>query len=160
VSETPSLPIGFSTRAGEVEVRAAVGEDFGELERLLGFLVLGQANPTVADRDAFVRTLGDPQRMVLVAARDDRLVGTLDLIVVDNVTHAGAPWAAIENVVVDPGERRKGIARAMLDAAVVLARGAGCYKIQLLSDSQRSDAHAMYERVGFDYPVRGFRRYL
>ena len=160
MSDAPRLPAGYSTRAGEVEVRAALAEDFGELARLLGYLGLGSADPPVADRDAFQRTLADQRRMVLVAARDRRLVGTLDLIVVDNVTHAGAPWAAIENVVVDPVERRRGIARAMLDAALELARGVGCYKVQLLSDAQRSEAHAMYEQVGFNYPVRGFRRYL
>lgn len=156
----PRLPAQHSTRHGGLEVRSAVEGDFDELERLLRFLVLPETDRPTFGRSAFGRTLSDRRRMVLVAAREDRLVGTLDLIVVDNVTHGGAPWAGIENVVVDPSERRRGVARAMLDDAVTLATGAGCYKMQLLSDARRPEAHALYESAGFDHPVRGFRRYL
>jgi GNAT superfamily N-acetyltransferase len=156
----PRLPARHSTRHGALEVRSVVEADLSGLERLLRFLALPEAGRATFGRPAFRRTLSDPGRMVLGAARDDRLGGTLDLIVVDNVTHGGAPWAAIENVVVDPTERRRGVARAMLDDAVALAAEAGCYKVQLLSDARRPEAHALYESAGFDHPVRGFRRYL
>ncbi|HXR53670.1 MAG TPA: GNAT family N-acetyltransferase [Acidimicrobiales bacterium] len=156
----PRLPVEFSAHRGELVVRSAVAGDFDELERLLALLALEAADPRPAGRGAFLRTLADRQRLVLVASLGDRLVGTLDLVVVDNATHGGAPWAAVENVVVDPGERRRGVARALMDGAVGLARGVGCYKVQLLSDARRPEAHALYEAMGFDAPVRGFRRYL
>jgi GNAT superfamily N-acetyltransferase len=155
----PEFPSEFSSRLGDVAVRSAVAGDFDELERLLAFLVGPPDRPAVGRR-AFLRILADRRRMVLVAKRDGRLVGTLDLIVVDNVTHGGAPWAGVENVVVDPDERRSGVARALLVSALGLAEGAGCYKMQLLSGAHRADAHGLYEAMGFDAPVRGFRRYL
>lgn len=155
----PRLPAQFSAEVGELEVRSAVAEDFDELERLLAFLV-DPFDHQPAGRLAFLRMLEDPRRMVLVARRDGPMVGTLDLIVVDNATHRGAPWAAIENVVVDPEQRRRGVARALMDSALELAASAGCYKVQLVSGTGRSEAHSLYEATGFESPVRGFRRYL
>lgn len=99
-------------------------------------------------------------RAILVACRDDALVGTLDLLVVANITRGGRPWASIENVVVDAACRRQGIGRALLEVAVDLAREAGCSKLQLVSNEQRGPAHELYIRSGFTAPVRGFRRYL
>jgi GNAT superfamily N-acetyltransferase len=95
-----------------------------------------------------------------VAGRAGAIVGTLDLVLVDNPTHAGAPWACLENVVVAPAARRSGVGRALVESALDLARAAGAYKVQLLSGAGRTDAHALYEAAGFDAPVRGFRRYL
>jgi GNAT superfamily N-acetyltransferase len=63
-------------------------------------------------------------------------------------------------VVVDSSERRTGIASALMQSAFSLAIGAGCYKLQLLSGARRADAHGLYESVGMDAPVRGFRRYF
>ena len=155
----PHLPTGFSAREGELEVRYAVPGDFEQLDQLLELLV-DPSERRPAGRAAFLRILADERRAVLVAARGTRLVGTLDLIVIDNVTHGGAPWAAVENVVVDSSERRTGIASALMQSAFALAIGAGCYKLQLLSGARRPDAHGLYESVGMDAPVRGFRRYF
>jgi GNAT superfamily N-acetyltransferase len=158
VSDGPALPASFSARFGEVSVRAATEEDFGEVERLLGHL----ADPLEpgSGRDAFRRTRADPRRMVLLALLDERAVGTLDVLVVDNITHRGSPWMGVENVVVEPAARRRGVGRALVMAAVDLAKGAGCYKVQLLSGEHRAEAHGLYRSLGFDAPVRGFRRYL
>jgi GNAT superfamily N-acetyltransferase len=155
----PRLAARFSAQVGELEIRSAATADFDELERLLAFLV-DPVDRQPASRRVFLRMLADPRRMVLVALLDARMVGTLDLIVVDNPTHNGAPWAAIENVVVDPEQRRRGVARALLASALELAKAAGCYKVQLVSGTGRSEAHPLYEEMGFDSPVRGFRRYL
>jgi GNAT superfamily N-acetyltransferase len=158
MSGGPALPATFSARSGGVTVRAAGAEDFEEVERLLGHL----ADPLEPGRgrDAFARMLADPRRMVLLATVEGRAVGTLDALVVDNLTHRASPWMGIENVVVEPGSRRRGVGRALVAAAVGLAEGAGCYKVQLLSGEHRAEAHGLYEALGFDAPVRGFRRYL
>jgi GNAT superfamily N-acetyltransferase len=157
----PSLPRVFAAGHGTIEVRSARSEDFGGVERLLGMLQGQDADPVA--RRPFDRALVDRRRLVLVAQETGAtgaIVGTLDLFLVDNSTHGGAPWAGVENVVVAPEARRRGIGAALVTSAVEIARGAGAYKVQLLSRSDRSDAHALYERTGFDAPVRGFRRYL
>jgi ribosomal protein S18 acetylase RimI-like enzyme len=141
-------------------VRCAAREDLPELLSLLSQLSLETMRPPEELSATFAEMLASRTRLILVACIDDALVGTLDLSLMANLTHAGRPWADIENVVIDERHRRRGIASALMDVAVELAQAAGCYKLQLISGVHRQDAHALYERYGFDLPVRGFRRYL
>jgi ribosomal protein S18 acetylase RimI-like enzyme len=53
----------------------------------------------------------------------------------------------IGNVAVAPEFRRRGIATAMVDTLVHLARAAKCQKIELTSS--RPEAHAVYANLGF-----------
>jgi ribosomal protein S18 acetylase RimI-like enzyme len=143
-------------------VRPALWEDLDELLRLLSQLHEDEP-PLVrsAEREAvFARMLATPGRTVLVSEGAGSLTGTLDIRVFENLTHDARPWAEIEKVVVDRAHRRRGVGAALLDAAHALAREAGCFKVQLLSRAERTEAHALYERAGFDAHVRGFRRYL
>ena len=39
-------------------------------------------------------------------------------------------------------------------------RALRCYKVQLLSNSRRTDAHVFYESLGFERSAEGFRRHL
>jgi GNAT superfamily N-acetyltransferase len=156
----PVLPDVGSVARGEVLVRSARPADLDALSRLLDGLALDPGGVGPLDPESVARILADPRRALLVAERVGRLVGTLDLIVVDNPTHGGAPWAMVENVVVDPESRRLGVGRHLVRRAVELAAAAGCYKVQLISDARRPPAHALYESEGFTVSVRGFRRYL
>ncbi|EIV93590.1 GNAT family N-acetyltransferase [Frankia sp. QA3] len=106
------------------------------------------------------RILGDPARRLTVAETGGQVVGTADLMIVPNLTHDGRPWAIVENVVVDHGSRRLGVGQELMTDVVRAARSAGCYKIQLLSRNDRSEAHLFYKTVGFDPSAAGFRMYL
>jgi GNAT superfamily N-acetyltransferase len=72
----------------------------------------------------------------------------------------GAPWAILENVFVTGRLRRQGIGRALLDEAIRLAREARSYKLQLLSNKHRTDAHAFYQSLGLTATAEGFRHYF
>lgn len=90
----------------------------------------------------------------------ESIAGTADMIVVPNLSRHGRSWAVVENVVVDPRYRRRGIARALMGELIAQAQRDGCYKLELVSAARRKEAHALYESLGFDAAVRGFRRYL
>ncbi len=102
----------------------------------------------------------DPNRSLLVAEIEEAVVGTVDQLVVANLTHRGQPWAIVENMVVDEAHRRNGVGRQVLDEALNRAQRAGCYKIQLLSRNVRTEAHAFYRSLGFEGSAVGLRRYL
>jgi GNAT superfamily N-acetyltransferase len=110
--------------------------------------------------------LAQEGRFVLVAELAGEIVGTADLLIVQNLTHDLRPWAIVEHVVVadrtrsGASARRRGVGRALLAEAVARAQAAGCYKVQLLSRKDRSDAHRFYRAVGFEPTAEGFRRYL
>src|SRR5690606_3287501 len=108
-------------------------------------------------RDAWARIAADPQQSVLVAEADGRIVGTLTVVVVPNLSHRGRPYAIVENVVVDGVARGRGAGEALLREAERIARAAGCYKLGLTSNKARTDAHRFYGRLGFRATHEGFR---
>jgi ribosomal protein S18 acetylase RimI-like enzyme len=101
-----------------------------------------------------------PGRELLVSEVDGRVVGTVDVLIVPNLTHGGTPWGAVENVVVDQESRGVGVGRSLMDEAVRRCVDAGCYKVQLLSNKRRTQAHEFYRSIGFEAVAEGFRRYL
>ena len=110
---------------------------------------------------AFQEVQADPQQRLLVLEEDGRVTGTLVLIIVPNLSHGGRPWAEVENVVVDESVRGSGHGRLLMEQAEALAQEAGCYKLQLMSHWDRKDeAHVFYERLGYESPARGFRKYF
>lgn len=107
--------------------------------------------------ETFRRIDADPGQHLLVAERDGRVVGSLVLIVVPNLSHRGTPWAEIENMVVDQAVRGQRIGEALVQHAIEIARNAGCYKLTLTSNLGRTEAHRFYERMGFQTSHRAFR---
>lgn len=100
------------------------------------------------------------ERWLLIALQDGVLVGTIDCLIVPNLTHDGAAYGVVENFVVDALHRRAGVGTVLMGAVIERARQAGCYKLQLLSRADRTEAHAFYERAGFAYSAQGYRLYL
>jgi len=97
---------------------------------------------------------------VLVAELDGRVVGTCQLVTFRHLQHRGGRCAEIESMHVSPDLRGKGVGGVLLEAAVEVARAAGCYRVQLTSNAARPDAHRFYERHGFAPSHIGFKRLL
>lgn len=128
--------------------------------------LLAQLAPDTADREdpsridmytAVLGRTGAQGQRLLVIEDGGRIVGTLALVLVENLSHQGAPYAIIENVVVDEAERGKQYGETLLRAAIDQAREAGCYKVSLTSNKRRTDAHRFYERLGFERTHEAFR---
>ncbi|MDE3723131.1 MULTISPECIES: GNAT family N-acetyltransferase [Nocardiopsis] len=147
-------------------IRAAIRSDLGAILRLLRDLgdtahtQSAHVRMSSAAVRAWTRMENDPDRTVLVAEQRGQIIGTLDLLVIANLTHDAQPWAVVDNLVVDPELRRRGIGRALMEDAVDRASRAGCYKIELLSHESRHGAHEFYKTLGFADSSAGFRRYL
>lgn len=148
-------------------IRLATEKDIPRLIELYGELVIsaspsetGRA-PTAADyKRAFAQIQAASGQQLLVAEEDGKILGTMTLIIVPNLTHGGLPWAGVENVMVDAAYRRRGIGKLLMDYALAEAKKAGCYKIQLISDKSRTEAHKFYEAIGYNASGHGFRLYL
>ena len=111
-------------------------------------------------RRVFSDILDSPAQQLLVAEEKGRVIGTLVLITVPSLGHVGSPWMGIENVVVTATGRRLGAGKLMMDYAEAAAKKASCYKIQLISDNRRVEAHKFYEALGYASTGQGFRLYL
>jgi len=64
-------------------------------------------------------------------------------------TAEGGPAAWLEDLVVLPDRRGRGIGGELLAAAIASARGRGCTRITLLTDETNAPAQRFYGRAGF-----------
>ncbi|GAB7049548.1 GNAT family N-acetyltransferase [Catenuloplanes indicus] len=100
------------------------------------------------------------RELLVIEDPDGRVAGTVDVVITRNLSRNRSPWAIVENLVVRPEERGRGYGRALMEEAARIATAAGCYKIQLVSNNARREAHGLYRSLGFNADVSGFRRYL
>jgi len=142
-------------------IRSARDDDIDRMVELLehGSLVEGREDPD--DRPAYRSALAEIQSTpgcdVLVAETDGVVVGMCQVMVFRHLQHHGGRCAEIESLHVHPDVRSRGIGGQLLAAAVLSAHRAGCYRVQLTSNSQRTDAHRFYLRHGFDDSHVGFK---
>ncbi|MEM9503464.1 MAG: GNAT family N-acetyltransferase [Cyanobacteria bacterium P01_E01_bin.43] len=109
----------------------------------------GQALSLAAATQLFEKIQQYPSYRLVVAELSEQIVGTLMLLVMDNLLHRGTPTAIVEAVAVDPQCQGQGIGRQMMQWAMAEAHRAGCYKLVLSSNQRRDRAHAFYESLGF-----------
>jgi GNAT superfamily N-acetyltransferase len=136
-------------------LRRATREDLPAIVALLADDVLGaqreRPGPPLAPgyAQAFDAIERDPNCELLVACRDGRVVGTMQLDYTPGLSRQGAWRATIEAVRVASPERSRGTGRAMIEWAIERAHARGCRVVQLSTDRSRVDAHRFYERLGF-----------
>jgi len=132
-------------------IRQAALEDLPMLLPLYRYL--GMDDGTILDeteaQSLFQRIAAYPDYKVYVSEIRGEVIGTFGLLIMDNLGHRGKPSAVLEDVVVHPAWRRKGIGGQMVRFAMSLAAAKGCYKISLTSDLRRQEAHRFYEELGF-----------
>ena len=87
-----------------ITIRRATRRDIPSLLRLYGSFAAHDDDPDGLSPGAadaiFDRIDADANQALLVAEQDLRIIGTLVLVVVQNLAHCGNPWAIVENVAV------------------------------------------------------------
>lgn len=134
-----------------IEIRKAVPEDLPQIVEMLR-LQLQENSVAVAMeplRLATLRMIECPEHgHVLVAARSDTLVGVAVLSFLWTLEHGGATvW--LDELYVDPRERRFGLGTKLLEAAMAVARAQGCVALDLEVEPGHDAAVRLYERQGF-----------
>ena len=71
-----------------------------------------------------------------------------------------APAAKLSAIVVDERHRRRGIGQALVEEMEREAERRGCCLVFLTTAARRADAHAFYERIGFEETGRRFTKRL
>ena len=97
---------------------------------------------------AFEAIAADPHQELLVATRNDEVVGMLQLTRIPSLTYRGGWRALLEGVRVREDQRGRGVGRALVLEAVERARASGCRLLQLTTDRSRPEALRFYEGLG------------
>jgi ribosomal protein S18 acetylase RimI-like enzyme len=121
----------------------------------------GLTRPAVAadpepQRDVFLAHLEHPDAAVFVAEVDGEVAGAVSLWIQPRLNWV-TPQAWIPDLYVDPAFRRRGAARALLDACAAEARSRGCHALVLESGPHRAEAHQLYESYGFEHYARAYK---
>ena len=148
---------------GELVLRPAGDADVGAIVQLLVLGAVPGGPPTAEDAGelgpyrAALRDIAEGGGAVLVAERGGQVVGVCQLIVFRHLQAHGGLCAEVESVHVHPDHRGQGIGRVLMGAAITRARDLGCYRVQLMSNHERTDAHRSYEALGFVASHQGFK---
>jgi GNAT superfamily N-acetyltransferase len=87
--------------------------------------------------------------LVFGVETDDLIVASCYLTIIPNLTRGARSIAILENVVTHENHRKRGWGRQVMEHAIQYARQRNCYKVMLLSNALRTEAHRFYERMGF-----------
>jgi GNAT superfamily N-acetyltransferase len=109
---------------------------------------------------AFAEIESDPNNELILAEREDQLVGMLQLTFIPYLTHTGSWRCLIEGVRIGRAHRGLGLGSQLIERAIERARTRGCRIIQLTADKQRADAIRFYQSLGFEATHEGFKRQL
>ena len=92
----------------------------------------------------------DRNMYLLVAEEDGKVVSSVQMAIIESLTHNVRPFAVVENVVTHMDHRKKGYASALLQEASRIAKERRCYKIFLETGSNRESTLNFYKNNGFE----------
>ncbi|KES05357.1 GNAT family acetyltransferase [Streptomyces toyocaensis] len=145
----------------DLEIRGAAAGDLPAIVGMLADDPLGAQRESPDDlrpyRAAMERLATDPNQHLVVAVREGRVVGTLQLTIVPGLSRRGSTRSIIEGVRIHADERGSGLGSRLIEWAIDTSRREGCRLVQLTSDNTRTDAHRFYERLGFTASHVGFK---
>ena len=93
--------------------------------------------------------LGDPNYHILIGEELGKIVSSVTLVIIKNLTRQMRPHALIENMVTLPEYRNKGYAGLLMQKAVEIAKENDCYRAVFISGSKNESTIRFYLNSGF-----------
>ena len=93
--------------------------------------------------------LTDPSHHILIGEESGKIVSSVTLVIIKNLTRQMKSTALIENMVTLPSHRNRGYARLLLNKAVEIAKENNCYRITFISGSKNESTVRFYINSGF-----------
>ena len=136
-----------------MNIRKAKGTDAQDL-KVLYFEYLTHFPPKEEqDMEEWARILEkfekDENMYLLVVEEEGKIVSSVQMAIVETLTHNVRPYAVIENVVTHVDYRNRGYASALLERASEIARERRCYKVFLETGSNKESTLNFYRNNGF-----------
>jgi len=92
----------------------------------------------------------DENYHILVGEDNGKLISSVTLVIILNLTRQAKPYAIIENVITHADYRSRGYGKMLIQEAIKIAEESGCYKIMLLTGSKEEVILKFYESCGFN----------
>lgn len=108
-----------------------------------------KASPAVLQESYRYAVAHPRQVQVFVAMREGRVLGTVSLHLGHFSTWNNNWYGHVEDLIVDAGERRQGVAWSLLSHVAGVAREEKLSRLELHTLNENKAARAMYEKLGF-----------
>lgn len=141
----------------EISIRDARLSDAQSLAALVGQLGYPTSGEAIVGR--LKRLLSSEADRIVVAEVGGEVVGLACLHTSHSVAY-DEPAAKLSAIVVDELHRRRGVGEALVQEMEREAKRRRCCLILLTTATHRDDAHAFYERIGFEETGRRFAKPL
>ena len=144
-------------------IRKAIRADVQEIVRIIADNTIGRVREAYQENipevyyDAFDRICDDKNQLLIVAIYKNKVVGTLQISFIQNMSVQGAYRALIESMHVDSNFRGQNIGSFMMNWAIETAKAKKCNIVQLTSNKERQKAHNFYRKFGFVATHEGFK---
>ena len=92
----------------------------------------------------------DENMYLLVLEEDNQVVSSVQMTIIESLTHNVRSFAVIENVVTHADYRNKGYASRLLERATEIAKEKNCYKLFLETGSNKESTLNFYRKNGFE----------
>ena len=129
-------------------------EELPQLTELLGLLLEQEADfapDPEKQRRALREILSDALIGRIYVARQGATVIAMASLLYTVSTVEGGKAAWLEDVVVRPEHRGRGVGRRLLQHLMASARAEGVLRVTLLTDADNERAHSLYEGLGFQF---------
>ena len=126
--------------------------DLPQLVELLGILFTQEAELSPEpdrQRRALELILADPSRARIYVAREGGKVIAMAALHFTTSTAEGGRVAGLEDCVVHPKHRRKGVGEKLLGYVLGQAKAEGALRVMLLTDGDNLIAQGLYRKLGF-----------
>ena len=136
-----------------MEITTAISSDIPQLCLLLNVLFSQEAefkpDPEAQSRGLSAIIDNAETGDIIVAHDAGQIIGMVNLLYTVS-TALGARVAILEDMVISPNYRDKGVGSKLLKYALEFAERQGCQRVTLLTDDDNIGAHRFYERHGFE----------
>jgi ribosomal protein S18 acetylase RimI-like enzyme len=146
----------METAERTVHIRDARADDAPALAELLAELGFPAPAEAVETRLEAMLKAGE---VVLVATQDEGVLG-LVTVHITPVLHRPTSVGRLTALVVTDHARGQGVGRALVESAERLLASRGCGLVEVTSNRRLTDAHAFYERLGYESTSLRFKKPL
>lgn len=141
-----------------MKIRKATPQDAEDLkilyfEHLTAFPPKEEQNMDVW-REVIRRLEKDEKQFLLVMEEDGHAVSSIQMAIIESLTHHVRPFAVVENVVTHADYRNRGFASALLEEATQIAIRFHCYKMSLETGSNKESTLNFYRKNGFEIDAK------
>ena len=138
----------------QLTIRPAAEDD---AERLAALLTDEGYPAGPSDLERRIRSFAGQDTRVLIAEQAGEVLGFIAFVLVPRFETEDR-FIRIVTLIIDPGARERGIAKALLAEVERLGREEGVAFLEVTAGHHRPDARHLFESVGFDATVTTYLR--